>query len=132
MSDMIPKAQSGLELMVLVSYSLLAFSVIYMVFLQSSLVTIKDKRAMESQKLVELVGYEIDIATSMGTGYSKNVTLSDTILGETYNVIVVSNLVVVNSSQSYTTSIITSNITGTILPGDNRIENRDGLIYANS
>jgi len=131
MSNTIPKAQSGLELMMLISYSLLVFSVIYIVFLQSSFTTIKEKRVMESQKLVEMIGYEIDIATSMGTGYSKNVTLSDTILGETYNVIVVSNLVIVNSSQSYTASIITSNITGTILPGDNRIENRDGQIYAN-
>ncbi len=131
MKNTVPKAQSGLELMVLISYSLLAFSVIYMVFLQSSFVTIKEKRVVESQKLVELIGYEIDIATSMGTGYSKNVTLTNTILGETYNVIVLSNLVVVNSSQSYTVSIITPNITGTILPGDNRIENRDGQIYAN-
>ncbi|MCK5698774.1 MAG: hypothetical protein KAH93_02930 [Candidatus Aenigmarchaeota archaeon] len=102
-----------------------------MVFLQSSFVTIKEKRVVESQKLVELIGYEIDIATSMGTGYSKNVTLTNTILGETYNVIVFSNLAIVNSSQSYTVSIITPNITGTILPGDNRIENRDGQIYAN-
>ena len=131
MKNTVPKAQSGLELMVLISYSLLAFSVIYMVFLQSSFVTIKEKRVVESQKLVELIGYEIDIATSMGTGYSKNVTLTNTILGETYNVIVFSNLAIVNSSQSYTVSIITPNITGTILPGDNRIENRDGQIYAN-
>ncbi len=130
MSNITPKAQSGLELMMLISYSMLAFSVVYIVILQNSAVTIKEKRSIESLKLTEVIAYEIDIATSIGTGYSKNVTFPDTILGETYNVIIINNLAIVNSSQSYTTPMITSNITGTIKPGYNIIENRDGQIYA--
>jgi len=125
------KGQSGIELLMLVSYSLIVFSAIYLVILQSNFSAIKEKRNMESMKISEWIGYEIDIATSIGDGYSKNFTLPDTIIGGTYSVIVTDNLVIVNSTETYTTKIITPNITGTIQSGDNYIENRDGLIYAN-
>lgn len=130
-SNIKAKGQSGIELLMLVSYSLLVFSAVYLVILQSNFSAIKEKRNMESMKISEWIGYEIDIATSIGDGYSKNFTLPDTIVGGTYSVLITDNLVIVNSTETYTTKIVTPNITGTIQPGDNYIENREGLIYAN-
>lgn len=129
MKNRIHKAQSGLELITLISYTLLMFSMVYLSILQNNFTLVKEKRNLEFQKLSELVTYEIDIATSIGHGYSKNITLPDTIVGETYNIIIIDNLVIINSSNSYITKSVTPNITGTIDPGFNSIENRDGLLY---
>ncbi|MFH1126990.1 MAG: hypothetical protein ABIG84_00450 [archaeon] len=123
------KAQSGLELITLVSYSLLVFTVVYLSILQNNFTLIKEKRNMEFQKMSEWVTYELDIATGIGHGYSKNITLPATVVGESYNIIISDNLVIINSSSSYITKSVTPNITGTIDPGFNSIENRDGLIY---
>lgn len=125
------KAQAGLELIMLVSYTLLMFSTIYIVVLQSNFNTIKEKRNIEAQKVADWIGYEIDIATGIGTGYSKNITFPENLVGETYNIMITHNLVIVNSSDTYSSPIFTPNITGTIHPGDNKIENIEGKIYAN-
>lgn len=125
------KAQSAVELVMMVSFSLIIFSALYLVILQDNFAAIKEKRNMESQRIAERVGYELDIAASIGNGYSKNFTLPDNILGSTYNVIIDSNLVIINASQTYTSTTVAQNVSGTVQPGDNTIENRDGMVYAN-
>ncbi len=125
------KAQSAVELIMMVSFSLIMFSALYLVILQDNFAAIKEKRNMESQRIAERVGYELDIATSIGDGYSKNFTLPDNIIGSTYTVIIDSNLVIVNASQTYTSTTVALNVSGTVQPGDNMIENRNGVVYAN-
>lgn len=126
------KAQSGLELIMMVSFTLLIFTSFYIILLKDNFNTITEQRNSEFQNIADRIGYELDIATSIGPGYSKNFTLPSTVLGLTYNIIIIENLVVLNTTQSYTSKIITKNITGTIDTGNNKIENRNGQIYANS
>jgi len=125
------KAQSAVELVMMVSFSLIIFSGLYLVILQNNFSAIKEKRNIEFQRVTERIGYELDIAASIGDGYSKNFTIPANILGSTYNVILESNLVIVNASQTYTTSTVAQDMTGTIVSGENVIENRDGVVYAN-
>ena len=79
---------------------------------------IEEKRNLEFQRMSEWIAYDLDIATGIGDGYSKNVTLPDIIVGETYNVLTTTNIVVVNSSGN--PAIFPAAQAGRCLPGQCR------------
>ena len=124
------KAQSAVELIALISFAMLIFTGFYLVIFKNDISVISERINKEFMQISDGVAYEINIASSMGDGYSKNFTLKEDVLGQNYTIIVDNYLVIVNSSQTYSSPIIIENITGTINPGNNYIENRKGIVYA--
>ena len=84
---------------------------------------------LEISNLLDDIAGKINIAFLEGDGFSINVTVPQNILGKDYSITLYKNNVVIYfANATYSKSVLTENITGTIRKGINIVTNRDGEI----
>ncbi|MCK5474014.1 MAG: hypothetical protein KAI53_01290 [Candidatus Aenigmarchaeota archaeon] len=126
------KGQSGLELVMLTSFALLAFSVVYLSFIDKDIDTISEKINSLARKTTDDIAFDIRVAVTEGDGYEKNFTIADSFYGINYIVNITDYLVFITvNDRSFLSHIPIENITGTVIPGKNTIICSGGKIYAN-
>lgn len=121
--------QAGLELMMLVSFSLLVFSGFYLGILKKDVNVVNRQSELQAEEISEKIAFEIRTAKSTGDGYTRNFTLADDIYGVPYSVRIVNNMVLVDiKNSSYASNGFVTNTSGTIITGCNTIRNDRGNI----
>ncbi len=126
------KGQSGLELVMLTSFALLAFSVVYLSFIDKDIDTISERINSLARKTTDDIAFDIRVAVTEGDGYEKNFTIAESFYGINYVVNTTDYLVFITmNDRSFLSHIPIENITGTITPGKNTIICSEGKIYAN-
>ncbi|MCK4551000.1 MAG: hypothetical protein KAT91_03525 [Candidatus Aenigmarchaeota archaeon] len=126
------KGQSGLELVMLTSFALLAFSVVYLSFIDKDIDTISERINNLARKTTDDIAFDIRVAVTEGDGYEKNFTIAESFYGVSYVVNVTDYLVFIAvNDRSFLSHIPVENITGTITPGKNTIISSEGKIHAN-
>ncbi|MEM5878882.1 MAG: hypothetical protein QXU74_00085 [Candidatus Aenigmatarchaeota archaeon] len=118
--------------------SLLSFLFIFLFFTiyHSSNLYIQTNAARilkDAQTVSDQIASEINLALRAGSGYSRTFNVPNKISNAIdYNITVKDYLVILTWNGGSTQSIIlTRNISGEILKGENLIRNLDGVIYAN-
>ena len=125
-------SQTGIELLMFFSIAMLIFLSVYTLVSEKTMQAYGSKANSEAIELSERIASEINTAVSEGDGYSKNITLPDNIFGSGYAVEVDGGSVFVKLYKKNAVSrIITKNVTGTFVLGNNRISNLGGVILVN-
>jgi len=126
------KSQTGLELLMFFSIAMLIFSAVYTSIFEKTKNVYDSKSRSEALEISEKIASEINTAVSEGSGYSKNITLSNNIFGEEYTVLIERDAVFVKWREKNAVSrTITENVTGTFVAGNNKIMNKGGVIFVN-
>ena len=126
------KAQSAIELMILVGTVMIIFISFLFIF-QSNLSqkTIENKNK-EAFELVTTIKNEIDIAASTTDGYSRTFRIPEKIFGQDYNISVQEKIIYFQTSdKKIALSLPTQNVTGLLQKGNNLIRKVNGEILLN-
>ncbi len=117
-------AQSGLELMAYISFSLLIFSAFYLGILKKDINVINRQEEFRAAEISERIAFELSLAKSSGDGYSRNISLYEDIYGQNYSIRIGKGMVLIDvKNKTYSSHTISSNISGSILPGCNSLSN---------
>lgn len=118
------RAQSGLELLMFVSFSLLLFAGFYFGILKKDINAVNMQVALKAEDISERVAFEIRLAKSTGDGYTRNFTLAQDIFGSPYDVRLENDIVLIDVGEStYASHAFVSNVSGNISAGCNSISN---------
>ncbi|MEM7821532.1 MAG: hypothetical protein QXX38_01825 [Candidatus Aenigmatarchaeota archaeon] len=87
----------------------------------------------DAQKICDQIAFEINLALKAGSGYSRIFYISERILNVLdYNITINNYFVVLTWHNGFVQSpILTINVTGDFVKGNNLIKNIDGVIYVN-
>ncbi|MEM5836255.1 MAG: hypothetical protein QXR09_01390 [Candidatus Aenigmatarchaeota archaeon] len=126
-------AQVSLEFISLLS---LLFIFLFLTIYHSSNLYIQTNRAKvlkEAQTISDQIASEINLALKAGSGYSRIFTIPQKISNAIdYNITVKDYLVILSWNNGFVQStILTRNISGEILKGENLIRNLNGVVYVN-
>ncbi len=117
-------AQSGLELLTYISFSLLVFSAFYLGILKKDINVINRQEEFRAAEIIERIAFELSLAKSSGDGYSRNISLYENIYGQNYSIRIGTGMVLIDvNNRTYSSHTISSNISGNIIPGCNSISN---------
>lgn len=123
------KAQSGLELLTFISFSMLVFSGFYFGILKKDINAANRQEALMAGDMSERIALEIRLAKSTGDGYARNFTLKNDVYGTPYSVRLASGMVLLDvGDRTYAAYAVASNVSGNILPGCNTISNAKGNV----
>jgi len=127
------KGQIAVEFIFYVGIILAILMTVVFVFGSKSKAIYTDKVSMDMQKISELLAEEINIAVSVGDGYSHEFFVPQKAYnGEIYSVIIKPEYYRVYAEWknfTYSSSVVTSNITGNFHAGKNKISNSNGVVY---
>jgi len=128
----IKKAQSAIELVILVSVMLFLFASMLAVFQQDLQKKAEEKRSLEIQGLALQIQSEISIAATASNGYQRTFNIPQTIINEDYNISIVANSIYLETEdKKHAISLEIQNVTGEITKGDNIIRKTAGIVYLN-
>ncbi len=125
------KAQASLELIVYFTVVLIILSFITVVTLGNTQNIYTESINADARRVVTLVANEINIAVSVGSGYTHKFSLPAQLYGKDYNVSIIpdkQSVVVVWENRSYSLPILTSNVEGNVKQGVNTVKNDNGLV----
>ncbi len=125
-------SQSAVEFIVLAAF--MFFVVIFFFAATSSKVLEANEESTRriARDISDLAYREIDMAQSVGNGYTRLFIMPYTIEGNPYNITVIDNRELVVSYLGYEdVRFLPANITGNISRGPNTISKSDGIIFLN-
>src|SRR3989344_4067374 len=126
----IKKAQSAIELVILVSVMLFLFASMLAVFQQDLQKKAEEKRSLEIQGLALQIQSEISIAATASNGFQRTFNIPQTIINEDYNISIVANSIYLETEdKKHAISLEIQNVTGEITKGDNIIRKTAGIVY---
>ena len=127
-----PKSQSAIEFIVLASFMLLVIVGFFAVASSKVLESKEESNRQISQDIAEFAYQEIEIAKSVNDGYTRIFVMPQTVNGVNYSIIIIDNReLVVNYLENEYVKFIPSNVTGSIIKGNNKISKSSGIIYIN-
>ncbi len=126
------RAQSGIELAVLFSFLLLLLIILSFEAANRASVVSRNRDVLEAEKIGDLAATHINIATSVGHGYSAKFYLPYGLTNSNFSIQIYSELQLLDIvyGPNYTRSfqLLTSNVTGVPKQGPNIINNTNGEI----
>lgn len=123
------RAQAGIELLMYVAFSMLVFSGFYFGVLKKDINVANSQEALKAGDISERIALEMRLAKSTGDGYARNFTLESDVYGTSYSVRLASGMVLLDvGDRTYAAYAVTSNVSGSILPGCNTISNANGNV----
>ena len=125
-----PKAQSAVEFIFLVSFMLLVIVGFFAVTSSKTLEAQEEGNKKIAETIAGIAFKEIEIAQSVNDGYTRNFTMPPTINGIGYSIQLIDNkeLVVKYVDYEYV-KFIPANISGNISKGVNIISKANGIVY---
>ena len=124
------KGQSSVEFLMIIAALTFAFTVLF-VIIQGN-INDADKKNEETiiKKIVEDTQDEINIALRASEGYEREFLLPLNVNGRDYTAEIVDNLIYIKTEMA-AIALPTSNITGVLQKGANRIIKKNGGVYLN-
>jgi len=128
-----PKAQSAIELVVLVSAVLFIFLAFLFVFQKTLADKSIEKREAAMHELVLDMQNELNVAAKATDGYRREFQIPEKILGAEYNItLVAGSIYLATLDNTHATSLSAQNATGNFVVGAiNVIRKINGTIYLN-
>jgi len=127
------KGQVSMEFMVIFASFLFILSVALVVTWTKTEQVEATRFKLEAEKITTLISAAINTAYLEGDGYAQNLTLPDNIIDLPYQILINSNMVIINHSLgTVSEKLFTGNITGNLTTGLNIIRNRNGTILINA
>ena len=126
------KAQSALELVILVGAVMLVFITLLLVFQQNLSTKSLEQRNLEVQELALSLQSEIAIAAGASNGYARSFTLPEKVIGKNYDVsIIAQSIYLITEDEQIALSLPIQNTTGQPRIGVNVIQKQNGEILLN-
>lgn len=127
------KGQSAIEFMVMISLVLILFASFYTVFSQKEISAIKKETRLRAKSIADRVSYELNLALVQGKGFEKKFKLPLRISDKYYDLVInktdQGSVIFLEWGNTFVSShSAVSNITGSLGPGLNTIENKGGYI----
>ena len=123
------KAQIAIEFMIIFGAFLIAIILIATISWNNMVNINRSTVDFESNRILNLVSGKIDTSYLQGHGFSINVTVPERIQNYNYTIEIEGLLLWIQIDEaSFSKRLLTSNITGTLSKGTNRIENVNGGI----
>lgn len=127
-------AQASMEFLSLTVTALAVFIVFYSQVSHINKITYENRINLLAREISEKAAYEINIAAAQGDGYYKEFVLQNKIGSYNYNITIAKNKIFVewelgpSIRTSQSSNIVLGNISGTLSPGWNFVENKKGII----
>lgn len=137
------KAQSSVEVALLIGFMFLAFNVFLLVIAQRMVGVQEQKDRALIEDMSSVIEGEIELAVGVEDGYSRTFQIPQTLKGINYSVKLINSttmktnyselvLKYVNFTKSYeTVKKLPKNVDGIIYKGENNIVKKDGIICLN-
>ena len=126
------KAQSAIELLILVGVMLFIFIGFLFVFQNNVSQKTVENRNQEALELTITVKNEIDIAAGTTDGYSRTFQIPETIFRQDYNLTIEGDVLYFTTSDgSISLSLPSQQVTGQLQKGANTIQKLNGEILLN-
>ncbi|MEK6854900.1 MAG: hypothetical protein AABX73_01630 [Nanoarchaeota archaeon] len=126
------KAQTGIELIVIISAVFVFF--IFMLFLFQQRISEKsaEKRNLEITDIALSVQNEIEIASKSSEGYRRQFDLPELILNANYTITSNENIIFINTTDGrHAVAFPIQNVTGQIQKGQNIIRKLNATVFLN-
>ena len=125
-----PKAQSAVEFIFLVSFMLLVIVGFFAITSSKTLEAQEEGNKKIAETIADLAYKEIEIAQSVNDGYIRHFTMPPTVNGISYTIKIIDNkeLVVKYVDYEYV-KFMPANISGYISIGINTLEKSNGVVY---
>ncbi len=105
---------------------------LFVIIIAGRLTGVQNRGEQEQlQRIVEQVHTEVSIAASVNNGYARNFTLPTKIGSATYSVGILKNHTVQATTESFEASIVTFNVSGQPVPGNNQLRKNNDIITLN-
>lgn len=116
--------------MIMFSIALLMFSAFFTVFSQRQISAGNLQNQRTAASIADKVAFELDLALTEGSGFSRTFELRDSIGGNPYTVTLHQGTVLLEyGEKDVLSSSAAKNITGTVQPGTNTVTNNGGTLY---
>ncbi len=137
------KAQSSIEVALLIGFMFLTFNIFLLVIAERMVDVQNQKDRQLIEDMSSVIEGEIDIATGVEDGYSRTFEIPQTLKGIDYSVTLISSttmktnysklvLKYVDFTKTYeTVKLLPKNVDGFIDKGENNILKKDGIICLN-
>jgi len=123
------KAQTSIEFIVLISFILLVFAVFAPFLWEQQNKILSERKTLTAEKIALTIKKEVDMAVMFGSGYERNFTIPENILGSDYTIDIHGKVLVLDWKSGETNEILITNRTSGIpSPGKNKISNEDDTI----
>lgn len=123
------KAQTATEFLVIFMIFIAVLTIASFYSLQRVHSVVIYRTEFEATKVLNDVSNKIDIAFLEGDGFMINASLPESILGHDYEITITENVITLTTDNvTYSRILLTQNITGSIVKGQNLIYNNNGLI----
>lgn len=123
------RAQLSIEIMALFAFLIMFLSAIMFVSYRDKLEIIRYTDEVYARNILETIRMSINTGVIEGSGFSTEFTIPQTLNGAAYNITASGNSMYLTWSGNYQKiRVITSNITGNITRGVNKIRNENGVI----
>lgn len=127
------KAQVAVEFILVFIFMLLLMVGAVMIANQKTLETHGERINFEAEGAVYKAASAVNTAHLEGDGFSMSFILPGTIGGHNYSINRDSNYMWIDLLEKhYFEGLLTDNVTGTPVPGSNRVENIGGMVYVNA
>jgi hypothetical protein len=128
-SGRIGKAQVSIEFMLLFIFFLGIMAVVMVYVIQSIENTSASTVGLEAQQRLSFIKSKIETAFLEGDGFSTNLTLPEQIMNLNYSVSIDSGFVLIEiNNMTYSSPLITKDITGAPRKGENLLRNVNGRL----
>jgi hypothetical protein len=128
-SGRIGKAQVSIEFMLLFIFFLGIMAVVMVYVIQSIENTSASTVGLEAQQRLSFIKSKIETAFLEGDGFSTNLTLPEQIMNLNYSVGIDSGFVLIEiNNMTYSSPLITKDITGAPRKGENLLRNVNGRL----
>ncbi len=126
------KAQSALELLIIIGAVLFVFISLMFIFQQNLAQKSIEERNSRALEIALSVQNELNIAASARDGYERNFELPSKIIGHDYNISIVEEQVYLQTTDGkISLALPAQNVTGQIQLGQNIIKKSNGQIFLN-
>lgn len=114
----------------MISLALILFAGFFTFFADRQATAVSIQQNQQAASTAEKVAFELDLALTQGDGFSRTFDLKENIAGEDYTVTLHNETVQLTyDEKDFLAPTAARNVSGTVVPGENRIKNQGGELY---
>ena len=123
------KAQSSVEFLIIFAFLMFFLCILGVMSFQKSNLILETQKDIEAENFLKVISDKINMVSIEGSGFSTNLTIFPRIYDSNYTLNINRNRLELNVfGRFYDKFVLTENITGTLKPGVNTLQNINGII----
>jgi len=126
------RAQVAMEFIIILCFTLIILAAAVGISFQKSIETESERMRLEAEQVLYAAASAINMAHAEGDGFSTAFSLPASVGGANYTIETSSTLIWMEAAGSfYAETLLTDNVTGAFVPGENTVRNAGGGIRLN-